>query len=265
MMLRKVILISLIIIGVFVLVSPESFYFFQNIPNEGGKIPKALTDPTEDAAETLKSNFQKAFAFVGEKIENLAFSADAFLSKQKNDNKTSNPIEEKIFFGKINGQKTSEPKTPTTGTSKGGRGGSGGSGGGISDSGGSQTINNNENTNQANIPQIIQNPNPITSEIPFDTLSLITKKQSDNRVFMKYDDTSGKTTSVTVQIRNEEQILFTGQFFSSSFETTITDFSATPHFIDLVVEHPVYGQVIATAFIPAGNTDTVIYGVFSKN
>ena len=256
-MLRKILLISLIIIGVFVLVSPESFYFFQNIPNEGQKITKELTDPTEDTAETLKNNFQKAFAFVGEKIESLAFSADVFLSKQKNDNKTSNPLEENIFFGKINGQKPSEPKTPTR-TSSGG-GGSGGSG-----SGGSQTINNNGNTNQANIPPIIQNTNPITTVIPFDTLSLITKKQSDNRVLMKYDDTSGKTTSVTVQIRNEEQILFTGQFFSASFETTIMDLSATPHFIDLVVEHPVYGQVIGTAFIPEGSTDTVIYGVFSK-
>ena len=255
-MLRKILLISLIIIGVFVLVSPESFYFFQNIPNEGQKITKDLTNPTEDTAETLKNNFQKAFAFVGEKIEGLAFSADAFFSKQKNDNKTSNPIEENIFFGKINGQKTTESKTATTRTSSGGGGG------------GSQTINNNGNTNQASAPPIIQNPpntNPITNKIPFDTLSLITKKQSDNRVLMKYDDTSGKTTSVTVQIRNEEQILFTGQFFSSSFETTIMDLSATPHFINLVVEHPVYGQVIATAFIPAGSTDSVIYGVFSKN
>jgi len=258
MMLRKIILISLIIIGVLVLVSPENFYFFQNIPNEGQKITKELTDPPKDTAETLKNNFQKAFAYVGEKIENLAFSADVFLSKQKNDNKTSNQIEDKIFFGKINGQKTSEPKTSTTRTSKGGGGGSGGS----------QAINNNGNTNQANVPTIIPSPtntNPISSEIPFDTFSLIAKKQSDNRVFMKYDDSSGKTTSVTVQIRNEEQILFTGQFFSSSFETTIMDLSATPHFINLVVEHPVYGQVIGTAFIPEGSTDTVIYGVFSKN
>jgi len=82
---------------------------------------------------------------------------------------------------------------------------------------------------------------------------------------MIYDDTSRKTINVTVQIRNAGQVIFTGQFFSSSFETTIMDASATPHFIDLVVEHAVYGQVIATAFVPAGSTDAVIYGVFSKN
>lgn len=130
-----------------------------------------------------------------------------------------------------------------------------------------QSINNNGNSNPVTTP-IIQNPvniPPINSNVSFDTLFLKTKKQSDNRVSMEYDDTSRKTTSVTVQIRNEAQVLFTGQYFSSSFETTIMDASATPHFIDLVVEHTVYGKVTATAFVPAGSTDAVIYGVFSKN
>jgi len=247
-MLKRILLISLAVIGLAVLVSPSSFDFIGNIPDEGKKITLELTDPVEDTAETWQNNIQKAFAFVGEKFESLAFSADVFLSKQEN--KTSKQ-EEGGFFGKLNGQKTSEPKTSSTGSSG---------------SGGSQENNNNGNSNPASVPAIIQNPTtPITSKIPFDTLSLITKKQSDNRVSMEYDDTSGKTSSVTVQIRNEEQILFTGQYFSSSFETTITDFSATAHFIDLVVEHTVYGQVTATAFIPVGNNDSVIYGVFSKN
>jgi len=255
MMLRKIILISLVIVGIVILVSPDSFDFFSNIPNEGEKITKELTDPQEDTIDTLQNNIQKAFGFVGEKIESLAFSAEVFLSKQENNNKTSKSLDEEVFFGKINEQKIAEPKKPTTGTTSSG-------------AGGSQTNNNNGNTNPASAPTIIQNPTNtqlITNKIPFDTLSLITKKQSDNRVSMKYDDTSRKTINVTVQIRNAGQVLFTGQFFSSSFETTIMDASATPHFIDLVVEHAVYGQVIATAFVPAGSTDSVIYGVFSKN
>jgi len=242
-MLRKIILISLVIISVAILVSPSSFDFFGNIP--------------DDAPDTLKNNIQKAFAFVGEKIEGLAFSADVFLSKQENANKTSK-LDEEGFFGKIIGQKINKPKTPTIRTSNGGGGGSGGS----------PTKNNNGNINPASVPTIIQNPTntqPITSEIPCDTLSLITKKQSDNRVSMKYDDPSEKTISVTVQIRNEEAVLLTGQFFSSNFETVIMDASATSHFIDLVVDHAVCGQVVSTAFIPAGNTDTDIFGVFSKN
>jgi len=255
-MLRKILLISLVVIGVAILVSPSSFDFIGNIPDEGKKITREVTDPVEDTAETWQNNIQKAFAYVGEKFEGIVFSADVFLSKQENENKTSKQ-EEGGFFGKINGQNTAEPKTAEPKTSPTGSSGSGGS----------QENNNNGNNNPSGVPAIIQNPTtqPITSKMPFDTLSLITKKQSDNRVSMEYDDTSGKTMSVTVQIRNEEQVLFTGQYFSSSFETTITDFSATSHFIDLVVEHTVYGQVTATAFIPVGNNDSVIYGVFSKN
>src|SRR3990172_142769 len=107
-MLRKILLISLVVIGIAILVSPSSFDFIGNIPNEGKKITRELTDPVEDTAETWQNNIQKAFAFVGEKIEGLAFSADVFLSKQEN--KTSKQ-EEGSFFGKINGQNTAEPKT----------------------------------------------------------------------------------------------------------------------------------------------------------
>jgi len=138
---------------------------------------------------------------------------------------------------------------------------SGGGGGGGSTSSNNGKINSP--TKPPTKPKIIQTP--VIEEIPFDTLSLITKKQPDNKVIMKYEDTSGETISVTVIMRNEEKILFTGQFFSSSFETIILDASDTPHFIDLAVEHSIQGQIIATAFNPAGNTDTSIYGVFSKN
>src|SRR3972149_11929548 len=99
MMLRKIILISLVIVGVVILVSPDSFDFFSNIPNEGEKITKDLTDPKEDTLDTLQNNIQKAFGFVGEKIEYLAFSADVFLSKQDRKSKTSTSLDEEIFYG----------------------------------------------------------------------------------------------------------------------------------------------------------------------
>lgn len=255
-MLKKALLISLVVIVIAVLVSPSSFDFFWKIPDEGEKITRQLTDPVEDTADTFQNNIKKAFAFVGEKIEGLAFSADVFLSKQEKNN-TSTQLEEEVFFGKLNGQKSTGQKTTSTGTSGGGGG-----------SGGAKTINNNGNSNPGTTPTIIQNPPnipPINCNVSFDTLFLKTKKQSDNSISMEYDDTCRKTTSVTVQIRNESHVLFTGQYFSSSFETTIMDTSATPHFIDLVVEHAVYGKVNGTAFVPAGSTDSVIYGVFSKN
>jgi hypothetical protein len=246
MMLKKILLISLVIVVIALLVSPDSFDFFGKIPDEGKKITRELTDPPQESADTFADNIQKAFAFVGGKIEGLVFSADIFLSKQEN--KTSQPLEEVGFFGKIDGKNSDKPTT-STGTG-----------------GGGTKPNNNGNASPAG-SQPTQNPTNVlpTTTIPFDTLSLITSKQSDNRVSMKYDDTSRKTINVTVQIRNENSILFSGQYFSSSFETAIMDASATPHFIDLLVEHQVYGQVTATAFVPAGSSDAVIYGVFSKN
>ncbi len=60
-------------------------------------------------------------------------------------------------------------------------------------------------------------------------------------------------------------ILLISVGLQQAFVTTIMDFSATSHFIDLVVDHAVYGQVTATAFIPAGSIDSVIFVVFSKN
>lgn len=123
-MLKKILLISLAVIVIAVLVSPSSFDFFWKIPDEGAKVTRELTDPVEDTADALTNNIQNAFAFVGEKIEGLAFSADVFLSKQEK-NKTSTQLEEEVFFGKLNGQKSSEQKTSSSGASGGG-GGSGG-------------------------------------------------------------------------------------------------------------------------------------------
>ncbi len=259
-MLKKVLLISLVIIGVFILVWPNVLDYFGRIPDEGQKITKELTDPEEDG-ESFTDNIQKAFAYVGQKIEGLAFSANVFLTKQGN-NKTSQ-IEEEGFYGKINGQGSDVQKT--TGTS--GSGSSGGPSGSGAGTGGHAGNNGNSNQGNTLTPSPISDPTtpPASNDIPIDTLSLITKKQSDNKVSMKYEDTSGKTINVTVQIRNEERVIFSGQFFSSSFETIILDASATPHFIDLVVEHELYGRVIATAYIPKGSTDTVIFGAFAKD
>ena len=105
---------------------------------------------------------------------------------------------------------------------------------------------------------------PETQTISFETLSLVTEKTTDDNVMIKYEDTSGDTNSVTVTMRNEEKILFTGQFFSSSFEATVLDAADTPHFIDMIVDHKVHGTISASAFNPAGTTDTSINGVFTS-
>ena len=82
---------------------------------------------------------------------------------------------------------------------------------------------------------------------------------------MILSDTSGKTLSVTVTMRNEQKTLFTGQFFSSSFEAIVLDAANTPHFVDMIVDHADHGKISASAFNPAGNTDSSINGVFSSS
>ena len=104
------------------------------------------------------------------------------------------------------------------------------------------------------------NPTPL-----FQTLSLTTAKLDDGTISLSYIDTSGGTQSVSVTLRNSEKILFSGEFFSSQFQTSIVDPSDTPHYIDMVVNHIEYGTIASTVFNPAGQTDTTINGVFKES
>ena len=99
----------------------------------------------------------------------------------------------------------------------------------------------------------------------FQTLSLTTAKLDDGTISLSYVDTSGGTLSVSVTLRNSEKILFSGEFFSSKFETLIEDPSDTPHYIDMVVNHKEYGTIASSVFNPAGQTETTINGVFKES
>ncbi|HEY8110478.1 MAG TPA: hypothetical protein VIG05_06400, partial [Candidatus Nitrosotenuis sp.] len=58
--------------------------------------------------------------------------------------------------------------------------------------------------------------------------------------------------------------LFTGEFFSSKFDTNVNDISTSPHIIEMIVEHPDYGTVSSSVYNPQGDQDTTIYGVFTQ-
>jgi hypothetical protein len=105
---------------------------------------------------------------------------------------------------------------------------------------------------------------PIPQTAVFETLQLTTTKTEDNAVSIHYEDTSGKTLKVTVNLRNSEKQLFTGDFFASKFDTSVKDVSESPHIIEMVVEHADYGTVSSSVFNPQGNDETTIYGVFTK-
>lgn len=105
---------------------------------------------------------------------------------------------------------------------------------------------------------------PLPQSKIFDTLQLKTVRHDDNTVSIQYEDTSGKTIKVTVTLRNSEKQLFSGEFFSSKFDTNVNDISTNPHIIEMVVEHPDYGTVSSSVYNPEGNQDTTIYGVFTQ-
>jgi len=252
-MIGRLAIIGIIIISGFFLILPNNPNLFFNAPEVIDTIQEDLTD------------------FANDKIDNVKKSSEDFLLQQ-----------EETFFGKIKEQ-TTEPQ-PSTEKVSGDKGGglsqiNNGGAGGLSQinnggAGGSSQINNggaggSSQSNNGGAGGSSQSNSggttPVTSEISFDTLSLIIKKQADNTVLMKFVDTSGGTIGVTVIMRNEGKTLITGQFFSSSFENITLDRIDTDHFVDLVVEHSEYGQVFATAFSPEGSTETVIYGVFFRN
>jgi len=92
----------------------------------------------------------------------------------------------------------------------------------------------------------------------FETLSLKFTQQSNDNIMLRYEDTSGKTISVTVTLRTTEKELFTGIFYSSMFETFVQDVTQTSYFIDMVIEHEEYGTISSSVFNPVDSPDTII-------
>jgi len=101
------------------------------------------------------------------------------------------------------------------------------------------------------------------SKIIPETLSLSTKQHSNN-ILLQYDDTSGQTKNVSVVIRTTDKEIFSGVFFTSKFETIVNDATGIPYYVDMVVEHEVYGTVTSSVFNPGDSSDTKINGIFSQ-
>ena len=110
-------------------------------------------------------------------------------------------------------------------------------------------------------PTSTQSYTPIT----YETLSLSTKQQSDDDILLQYSDSSGKTLSVNVVIRTEQKEIFSGTFFTSSFETTINDANNTPYYVDMIVEHEDYGTITSSVYNPGDSSDSNIAGIFSQS
>jgi len=237
MKIKLVIIGAVLIFGV-VAFLPQTLDLIPNPPSIIDSVKKDLSDIQDDTVEKVEGTVEGSIDSVSTSIENLRESSQEFLSTQVVPEAII-PVEyeEEIFYGKLLEAPTQE-KVERHGTGPSTKGGS------------------------AAVPTVITTPQ--TQTISFETLSLVTEKQADDTVMLKYEDTSGQTISVTVTMRNDEKILFTGQFFSSSFEATILDAANTSHFIDMIVDHEVHGIISASAFNPAGNTDSQITGAFTS-
>lgn len=105
---------------------------------------------------------------------------------------------------------------------------------------------------------------PIPQTQVFETLKLKTVRNADDTVSIQYEDTSGKTLKVTVNLRNSEKELFSGEFFASKFDTNVNDVTNSPHIVEMIVEHADYGTVSSSVFNPEDADETTIYGVFTQ-
>ncbi len=238
MQIKLVIVGAVLIVGI-VAFLPQTMDLIPNPPSVIDSVKKDLSDIQDDAIEKIEGTIEDSIDSVNTNIDNLKESSQEFLSTQVTPEAII-PIEyeEEIFYGKLQGE-----------AAQGRVGGQGGGSGGSS-------------SGKSAVPTVITTPQ--TQTISFETLSLVTEKQADDNVSLTYLDTSGQTISVTVTMRNDDKILFTGQFFSSSFEATVLDAADIPHFVDMIVEHEVHGTISASAFNPAGNTDSQITGVFTS-
>lgn len=122
---------------------------------------------------------------------------------------------------------------------------------------------NEDNSTKANNDDISQTNNERI--ISYETLSLKTTQQADDSVMLRYEDSSGKTVSVSVTLRTTDRELFSGIFYSSMFETFVSDASNTAYFIDMVVEHQEYGTISSSVYNPRDSPNTIINGVFSQS
>jgi len=106
------------------------------------------------------------------------------------------------------------------------------------------------------------------SEIPqskiFETLQLTTVENEDGIIQVNYEDASGKTIKAHVVLRNAQNELFSGDFFTSKFQTDILLAENIPHLLEITIEHEEYGTVDSSLFYPAENYNQGFTGTFTE-
>ncbi len=195
---------------------------------------------TDETVRTVETSLDGVVETVSSEVKDFQDSSTEILSE--NFKEISESTQEVIFFGKTEDDQHENEESI-------GRHGSGS---------GSPTVNPDS---------IIITPfsSSTPQTVSFETLSLSTTQQSDDSVMLHYEDTSGKTTSVTVTMRTLERELFSGIFHSSMFEAFVNDAPNSSYFIDMLVEHEEHGTITSSVFNPVETPETIINGVFSQS
>lgn len=266
-MILKIAIIGIILVVGGVLLYPELVKVMPKDNPTFNAVAQNVDDLKDTTVKRVNYEVDKTVGVVGDKIDQITPSVEKIDPIKKIEEKMTPPQKQEVYYGQVyekdneNNCKVSVPKM-------------------------AKTINGvKELTNTITLPecqyvknqplQVTVTTDPLTdtqtvsaAPIPqtqiFETLQLKTTRTDDNSVSIHYEDTSGKTLKVTVTLRNSEKQLFSGEFFASKFDTSVNDVSASPHIIEMVVEHAEYGTVSSSVFNPQGNDDTTIYGVFTK-
>ncbi|MDE1862561.1 MAG: hypothetical protein KGI33_06590 [Thaumarchaeota archaeon] len=104
---------------------------------------------------------------------------------------------------------------------------------------------------------------PPTAPPYFQTVQLDAVNQGTG-VMLSYDDTTGKTTQVTVVMKNSQKTLFSGDFYSSQFHTEVNDIPNTPHMIEMTIQNSLYGTLHASVYAPSDIQNSTISGIFAN-
>ncbi|MGI0023044.1 MAG: hypothetical protein ACRD9Q_09315 [Nitrososphaeraceae archaeon] len=256
MKLKLALIFSVLVVG-FILFAPTSFNPLRD------KV--AIIDKVGQNIDGLKDGIDNTIDNIGEKFDNVKdISAELFSDKEITGEQESEIADEYTYHGEIteDGLPTQD-ETPTQND-------------GITpqdeipqndgilpqDDSAEEDSTLTETTEE---PEII-NDGPSAKEVLqsklLKTLQLTTTQEDNGDVKVQYSDNSGNTISVKFTLKNSERELFSGTFYASNFETSITDISNTDHIIEMVVEHKEFGTITSSVYKPAGNLNSMINGVF---
>jgi hypothetical protein len=254
----KLIIIGAIVIAVLVFV-PGSFKTVTDVITHQLTNDKKQSD-SNPSSKTPDSN--KLPGFGGTLVNEPNSQTPASQSSaQSNSGKTPDNSQSPSTTGTTTGTTTPTGTTPTSSSGGGSQPTTGTTTPTSSSGGGSQ----HPTVTPTNSLSSDANPNLPSSIADYYTVIQLKSSQQGNNVLITYDDTSKKTTSVVVSLKNSDKEIFSGTFASSMFQATIEDVPNTPHIIEMTVQHSVYGTLHGSTYVPAGNSNSTISGIFTKS